>query len=74
MLLHDKTDDQSGVGVGKGERSCGARGKRASEQEGKRTVKDDVRDRRTATTDSVEDPEIPRPRNGRVVVFIGVYV
>lgn len=29
-----------------------------------RTVKDDVRDRRIATTDSVEDPEIPRSRNG----------
>lgn len=54
MLLYDKTNDQSGVGV---EGRANGRTRR------ERTVKDDVRDRRIATKES-ENSEIPRPRNG----------
>lgn len=63
MLLHDKTDDQSGVGVGKeklaeGKEKLAEGNEETSERtneraKGERTVKDDVHDRRIATTDSV---------------------
>lgn len=42
---------------------------RAREKERERAVKDDVRDHCIATTDSIEDSEIPRETRG--VVFIG---
>lgn len=83
MLVQDGTDDQSGVGIEKemreNERSRqekrwerrGEKGReKEKDREGERIVKDDVRDRRIATADSVKDVEILRPGETVRVMFI----
>lgn len=84
MLVRNKTGDQSGVAIGKEmlrenerndareierEKTGRERGTKIN-REGERIVKDDVRDRRIATMDSVKDVEIPRTRETVRVMFI----